>query len=207
MIQAISKQITSLNQVHEKFGSWRTDSDHFFTEPWENLPQLSNAEKERLDQIKRRYEYQRADLPLLEETVKMLVVSPLLDLAGFYEPPFRFQTETPVSFELDDEEEKLQGRIDALVLQQRFWILVVEAKHTKVEIEVGIPQLLAYMMGNPFPSQAAFGMVTNGVSFAFAKAFQQEYDVSRVYSLLPRQNELYEVLQILRSLGSAITQN
>jgi hypothetical protein len=204
MVQAISKQIISLNQVHEKFGLRRTDSDRFFTEWWENLPELSGSEKGRLDQIKRRYDYQHSDNPLLEETIKMIVVSPLLDLAGFYEPPFRFRTETPVNFELDDGEELLQGRIDALVLQQRFWVLVVEAKHTKIEIEVGIPQMLTYMMGNPFPDQTVFGLVTNGVSFAFAKLLQQEYDLSRVYSLLPRHNELYDVLQILKHIGSAI---
>jgi hypothetical protein len=204
MVQAISKQIISLNQVHEKFGLRRTDSDRFFTEWWENLPELSGSEKGRLDQIKRRYDYQHSDNPLLEEMIKMIVVSPLLDLAGFYEPPFRFRTETPVNFELDDGEELLQGRIDALVLQQRFWVLVVEAKHTKIEIEVGIPQMLTYMMDNPFPDRTVFGLVTNGVSFAFAKLLQQEYDLSRVYSLLPRHNELYDVLQILKHIGSAI---
>ncbi|GAP98639.1 hypothetical protein [Leptolyngbya sp. NIES-2104] len=204
MIQAISKQINNLNQVREKFGLQRTQSDQFFTEWTEHLPGLSSAEKERLDQIKQRYEYQRSNNRLLEETIKLLVVSPLLDLAGFYEPPFQLSTETPVSFELEDRQEILQGQIDILVLQQRFWVLVIEAKHTKIEIEVGIPQMLTDMMGNPNPDRAVFGLVTNGVSFAFAKTRQQEYDLSRVYSLLPCRNELYEVLQILKTIGSAI---
>lgn len=140
---------------------------------------------------------------MLEETVKLLIVSPLLDLAGFYEPPFRFRAETPVSFEFEDEEE-IQGRIDALVIQQRFWVLVVEAKQTKASIEVGIPQLLTDMMANPNPQQAVFGLVTNGSSFAFVKVLEQAYDFSDVYSLISRRNQLYEVLSVLKKIGTLI---
>lgn len=205
MVQAISKQIVSLNQVHERFGLRRADSDRFFTEWRENLPQLSIEERTRLDQIKQRYDYQQADSPLLEETVKLLIISPLLDLAGFYEPPFRFRTETPVLFEFEDDE-TIQGRIDALVIQQQFWVLVVEAKQTKASIEVGIPQLLTYMMANPSPQRATFGMVTNGSSFAFAKVFAQAYDFSDVYALISRRNQLYEVLSILKRIGTQIAE-
>lgn len=205
MVQAISKQIVSLNQVHERFGLRRADSDRFFTEWRENLPQLSIEERTRLDQIKQRYDYQQADSPLLEETVKLLIISPLLDLAGFYEPPFRFRTETPVLFEFEDDE-TIQGRIDALVIQQQFWVLVVEAKQTKASIEVGIPQFLTYMMANPSPQRATFGMVTNGSSFAFAKVFAQAYDFSDVYALISRRNQLYEVLSILKRIGTQIAE-
>lgn len=203
MVQAISKQIVSLNQVYERFGLRRAESDRFFTEWRENSMELSADEKARLDQIKQRYDYQQADNPLLEETVKMLIVSPLLDLAGFYESPFRFRTETPISFEFQDDE-AIQGRIDARVIQQQFWVLVVEAKQTKASIEVGIPQLLSYMMANPSPQRATFGMVTNGSSFAFAKVFEQNYDFSDVYSLISRRNQLYEVLNVLKRIGALI---
>lgn len=203
MVQAISKQIVSLNQVHEKFGLRRADSDRFFTEWREDIVPLSAEETARLDQIKQRYDYQQADSPMLEETVKLLIMSPLLDLAGFYEPPFRFGAETPVSFKFEDEEE-IQGRLDALVIQQRFWVLVVEAKQTKASIEVGIPQLLTYMMANPNPQQAVFGLVTNGSSFAFAKVLEQAYDFSDVYSLISRRNQLYDVLSVLKKIGTLI---
>ncbi|MBW4422409.1 MAG: hypothetical protein KME13_24905 [Myxacorys californica WJT36-NPBG1] len=69
---------------------------------------------------------------LIEETVKMLVLSPLLDLVGFYTPPFRFRTGTPAKFELDDGKEILKGCIDALVFQDQFWAVFVEAKRTSV---------------------------------------------------------------------------
>ncbi|GAP99176.1 type I restriction enzyme HsdR N-terminal domain-containing protein [Leptolyngbya sp. NIES-2104] len=203
MVQAISKQIVSLNQVHEKFGLRRADNDRFFTEWREDIVPLSAGDTARLDQIKQRYDYQQADSPMLEETVKLLIVSPLLDLAGFYEPPFRFRAELPVSFKFEDEEE-IQGRLDALVIQQRFWVLVVEAKQTKASIEVGIPQLLTYMMANPNPQQAVFGLVTNGSSFAFAKVLEQAYDFSDVYSLISRRNQLYDVLSILKKIGTLI---
>ncbi|MGG6268391.1 type I restriction endonuclease [Leptolyngbya sp. AN03gr2] len=203
MVQAISKHIVSLGQVHERFGLRRSNTDRFFTEWREDLVRLNAEEKARLDLIKQRYDYQQADSPMLEETVKMLIVSPLLDLAGFYEPPFRFRAETAVSFEFEDEEE-IQGRIDALVIQQRFWVLVVEAKQTKASIEVGIPQLLTYMMANPNSQQPVFGLVTNGSSFAFAKVFEQAYDFSDVYSLISRRNQLYDVLSVLKKIGTLI---
>jgi hypothetical protein len=48
----------------------------------------------------------------------LLLVSPLLALAGFYDPPFRIKAESSVELVLDDDEEILRGRIDVLVLQE-----------------------------------------------------------------------------------------
>lgn len=59
MVQAISKQIVSLTQVHEIFGLRRAESDRFFTEWREDLAHLSAEEKARLDQIKQRYDYNK----------------------------------------------------------------------------------------------------------------------------------------------------
>jgi len=55
-----------------------------------------------------------------EEVVKLVVLSPLLKMAGFYSPPFRMRTEAPVQIALE-ESKVLRGRIDVLVLQNRFW--------------------------------------------------------------------------------------
>ena len=52
-----------------------------------------------------------------------------------------------------------------------------------------------------------FAMVTNGGEFFFLKLNRQEtpqYDISRIFSLLPMQNELYDVLKVLKRLGNNI---
>lgn len=64
------------------------------------------------------------------------------------------------------------------------------------------------MMASPAKEQNIYGMVTNGGQFFFLKlcrAGAPEYDVARVFSLLPLQNELYDVLRILKQLGNALS--
>jgi hypothetical protein len=208
MVQTIpiSENITTLNQVQARFNLRRTENDQFFTEWFADLSPLTDQEQELLDRIKRKYVYQRTDSFLSEETIKLVVLSPLLDLAGFYEAPFRFQAETPIEIAIAERDEVLRGRIDALVLQNQFWVLVIEAKRTTFDLELAIPQALTYMMANPHPEKPLFALVTNGGSFAFMKLAQQEYDLSDVFSLLPRQNKLYEVLSILKRIGNLIAQ-
>ena len=41
--------------------------------------------------------------PFLENSVKMVVISPLLDLAGFYQSPFRIDTESSIEIQTEDE--------------------------------------------------------------------------------------------------------
>jgi hypothetical protein len=53
-----------------------------------------------------------ATLAEAEGTVTLLLASPLLAIAGFYDPPFRVRAEVLVQLTLDDGEEVLQGRID-----------------------------------------------------------------------------------------------
>jgi hypothetical protein len=80
------------------------------------LPVLSEREQLRLEEVRQNYLYQISEGILLEETVKMVVLSPLLELAGFYRSPYKFKTEVSVKIEaLGDNDEILSGRIDALV--------------------------------------------------------------------------------------------
>lgn len=46
-----------------------------------------------------------------------LIVSPLLDVASFYDPPYKKRFEPSVQINVDTGEEILQGCIDALVIQ------------------------------------------------------------------------------------------
>lgn len=206
-ILAIAEGITTFRQVEEKLGLLLSNDRAFFTEWLEQLPELTETEQSRLDQIRANYLYQISDGILLEETIKMVVLSPLLELAGFYQAPYKFRAELPVTIEaLGDKDEILRGRIDALVLQDKLWIVLIESKKTTFDLELAIPQALAYMASNPWPDQALYGMVTNGSSYLFIKTLAQQYAVSDLFSTRSQyRNTLGEVLQILRHLGRLIT--
>ena len=83
------------------------------------ISDLSPQESDRLQLLRQRLLYHRGDGDLLEGAVILLVVSPLLELAGFYDPPFKIKAEVAVELAIDDGEEILRGRIDVLVLQQK----------------------------------------------------------------------------------------
>lgn len=54
--------------------------------------------------MRRRYLYHRGEGDLLEGTVMLLVVSLLLAIAGFYDPPFKIAAESSVDLVLNDAE-------------------------------------------------------------------------------------------------------
>jgi hypothetical protein len=202
---AITDYIDSLAAVEARFGlSFQPDPD-FFTEWIVDRPPLTIAEQQRLDLIKQRYLYHRQLGHLLEGAVNFIVIAPLLELAGFYDPPFRLRSETSIRIEIADEEDKIyQGRIDSLVVQNHLWIVLVEAKRTSFSIDVALPQTLAYMFANPTPEEPTFGLVSNGAYSMFVKLHHQQYGFSEDFSLNRRRNELHEVLQILNRLKTMI---
>jgi hypothetical protein len=202
---AITDYIDSLAAVEARFElSFRPDPD-FFTEWTLDLLPLTTAEQQRLDLIKQRYLYHRQLGHLLEGAVNFIVIAPLLELAGFYDPPFRLRSEASIRIEIADEEDKIyQGRIDSLIVQEHLWIVLVEAKRTSFSIDVALPQALAYMSANPNPEQPTFGLVSNGAYSMFVKLHHQQYGFSEDFSLNRRRNELHDVLQILNRLKTMI---
>jgi predicted type IV restriction endonuclease len=205
MVQtAVTQVIKTLNHVHQKFGLQRATDNQFFTEWFEGLPQLTTLEQETLDLIRQRFRYHREEGQVTEGAVNEIVVSRLMELAGFYDPPFRLRSELPIEITTTVETETLRGRIDFLVVQERFWCVIIESKETEFDIEVGIPQTLAYAIASSAEASPLFGMVTNGNSFIFIKIDPQNktYDFSETYSMLSRTNHLYDVLQILKAIAT-----
>ena len=95
-----------------------------------------------------------------------------------------------------------------LVLNVRLWVLVIEAKRANFDIQVAVPQALTYMLGNPEAQLPSFGLVTNGHTFIFLKLIRQptlQYGNSRLFSLMNPGNELYEVLGVLKQVGTEIS--
>ena len=205
----IRNQFKTLSDL-QRLGLSQTQSDSFFSEWTADLPLLSSEEQTGIERIKRRYNYHRAGGLLLEGTINLVVTSPLLELLGFVDPPFRLQSPYGVSLELEDPDETIQGFIDVLVFQERLWILVMESKRTSISVPAAFPQLLAYMAANPNPQSVNYGMATNGDEFVFLKlgpgpsANSREYDTSRSFSLFPRRHELGGVAQILKHLGQKV---
>ena len=146
---------------------------------------------------------------MLEGAVILLVVSPLLELAGFYGPPFKIKAETTIELTIDDGEEILRGRIDVLILQNRLWVAVLESKKTTISARSALPQATAYMMSRPKSDQPLFGILTNGDDIVFVKLTQQptpqyptpQYQLSRSFSLYTLPSELHLAVQTLKHLG------
>jgi len=178
------------------------NAPNFFTEWSEGLAGLNEEEQHLLDRVKANFLELMEDTPMLENTVKIVVIAPLLDLAGFYHKPFRIETETSVALAMEDEETTIRGRIDVLVIKNRLWLLVIESKRSDFAVTRAIPQALAYMLSNSV--QPTFGMITNGNEFLFLKTSQHQYANSRLFSLVNPDNELYAVLRVLKHLGSKI---
>ena len=207
MSTAITEAITTLAEAERRFNLSRTEDEAFFSEWQTSLPKLSMAEETALEEMRRRYLYQRSEGQLLEGTVTLLLASPLLTIAGFYDPPFRIRAEELVQLTLEDEEEVLQGRIDVLVLLNQFWVVVLESKKTALSVWAALPQTLAYLMTNPQPEQPSFGMMTNGDDILFVKLVQTEhrlYALSRVFAPFTSSRELHSALQILKRIGQVI---
>jgi predicted type IV restriction endonuclease len=204
MSQAIAAKDVTLKELKQNFGLQMSQDPAFFTEWLETFTPLSKEDQRLLDRVKANFLELMEDPPMLENTVKMVVLAPLLDLTGFYHKPFRIETETSVALEMKDEGAIIRGRIDVLVIKNRLWLLVIESKRSDFAVTRAIPQALAYMMSNSETVQPTFGMITNGNEFLFLKISQNEYANSRLFSLVNPNNELYEVLQVLKYLGSKI---
>lgn len=206
---AISKAITTVAslpggfaQAEQRFGLSRTEDELFFLEWQTALPELQEVDRSELQIMRRRYLYHRTDDHLLEGAVTLLLASPLLTIAGFYDPPFRMKAETSVQLSLNDGEEILQGQLDVLVVQNQFWVLVVESKKTAISALSGLPQALGYLTASP--NSLSFGMVTNGDEILLVKLRSSQYALSRIFAPFISFSELEQVTRILRSIGQAI---
>lgn len=207
MVQITPARDISLEELEEKFGLQLAEDTQFFTEWSDNLLPLTDTEKQSLNRVKSNYLNLTKRRIMSEEAVKMVVLSPLLDLAGFYQPPFTIETETSIEISAEDDGAIVKGNIDVLVIQKRLWVIVIESKSTKFDVTIALPQALAYMLANPNPINPTFGLIVNGREFIFVKLNQQKQpQYARSYALsIERDSELYQVLSVLKYLGQLIS--
>ncbi len=208
MAQVIQASELTLSQVEDQFNLQQVLDNPTFFHEWQNdLPELSEPEMQALNRVKTEFLYLNK-YPMLEDLVKMVVLSPLLSLAGFYRPPIRPVLEKRVDVALNEGERTVWGRVDILVLQRQVWVAVIESKQAGFSLKDATAQTLFYMMANPNPEQPTFGLVTNGSHFIVIKLLREElpqYAFSTEFSLYRPENELYPVLKILKRFAELLT--
>ncbi|MEH2137105.1 type I restriction endonuclease [Nostoc sp.] len=205
MVQILQGKDITLAQLIDEFGLQLANNEDFFSEWRHDLPELSDLEKQSLNEVKTEYLY-LSKYPILESVVKMVVLSPLLRLAGFYQPPFYIASEQEVRISSEDEGTIIRGRIDILVLHPLFWVLVIEAKRAEYSLEVAIPQALAYMLVNACNDKPTYAFVINGREFQFIKLTKQgipKYSLSYTLSL-NRGDDLHTVVKVLKRIAHLI---
>ena len=207
MTQSIQAKTLTLLDVEKIFNFQLCEDEQFFREWIDDLPEIADEEKRSLDKLKAGY-INSVKYAMLEDTVKMVVLAPLLFLADFYLTPFHIEAEKSVELTIEDEDTIVRGSIDVLLLLQSFWVVAIEAKRAQYSVEAGLPQLLFYMLNDPSPEQVTFGLLTNGSSFRFIKMTKGEtpqYGVSQLFDIANPGNELYEVFRILKRLAGIIS--
>lgn len=208
MVQTIPATKVTLYDLEQQFQLTQVRESSFFQEWQTDLPALTPAEKQRLERV----QLSVANLErraLLENTVKLAVLAPLLDLAELFLPPFFISTEDAISIEAADNGLVIQGRIDILVLKEALWLLVIESKRAEFSPKVGIPQALSYMLAAPQQNLPVYGLVTNGTDFVFLKLVFGEapsYGRSRQF-VLGQDHDLEAVLQVLKRLAGILKNN
>jgi hypothetical protein len=201
---AISDHLKTLAEVETAFGLRPASDRSFFTEWSEDLPELTEEEIARLNLFKQRYLYHRKHGAIAEGAVNFIIMSPLLEMAGFYDPPYLLQSEVSVNIEVSDLDVTYRGRVDALVLQDQLWIVLLESKRATFNFDMAIPQALSYMVSHVRDDRPVFGLVSNGGQFMFIKLVQHmglQYGLSDEFSLYRQRNELWDVLKVLKRLG------
>ncbi|MBD2169359.1 restriction endonuclease subunit R [Calothrix membranacea FACHB-236] len=217
MVQIIQGQNVTLSYLKENFALHKAEDEQFFTEWFDNLPAITELEKQYLDRVKTNYLSLLENAPLLEEAVKLVVLSPFLDLAGFYRPPFSIATEESIEISEDviignankaeADKEIIKGKIDVLVIQNKLWLLIIESKRSTFSLTKAIPQALTYMLAAPNIDEPVYSLVLNGEDFQFIKLGRQNnpvYALSERFSLYRSKNELYIVLNILKRIGQVL---
>ena len=209
MPQTLQAREVNLEQLQEDFGLVHLSDQKLFAEGAIELPNLTVAEMELLDQVNDEFSY-LSTKDALEPIVKMVVLAPLLRIAGFFRPPFKVTAEKKVKLMTEDEGLIVRGLIDLLVFCNQVWIVTIEAKRTAYSLKLAFPQVLTYMLSSPNTQPTVSGLVTNGSEFRFIQLHKGEklgekpsYVMSDLLSI-DRGDDFYRVAQILKYLGQQV---
>ena len=201
---AVTEAITNLQEAHQRLDLHPIADPTFFSEWQGPCADRSSLECVALDRLKTRYLNYAECGSITEGTVNFIMLSPLLELLGLMDSPFELRSEKYVRFEIEDGAMQLEGLMDAVVLREKLWLVVIESKRYGFSVRQAIAQTLTYMMAlastaNPI----GFGLVTTGEDFLFIKLdrVSRQYALSDKFTLSTIQdNQLIRVVQILMAL-------
>lgn len=196
----------SLDEVHQLL-KLEARYDGSFT-PLLSFEPLTDLEREELRQIRDDFYAYLSAGKVTEGQVKLLIIGPLLRLAGFYHPPIKISLEEDIAdINIVDEETTITGRFDILAVNKDriiagnicLWILVIETKNSLVDVTAGLPQLLSYAFKSLDHQTSVWGLVTNGLRYQFVYI---QVGTPPTYPLMPLLNlmEAEHSTQIVQSL-------
>ncbi len=204
MTQTLQTRNVTLRDLIDNFKLELVQDEQFFREWQDDLPIISETEKEFLNQVNGGYFNLINYPPLLEKAIQIAILGPVLFVGGFFLPPFHIRAEKSIEIAAEDEGIIIRGQADLVLLKEGFWVLAIESKENAFSVEVGLAQLLTYMLADPHLNQPGFGLIVAGGSFMFIKLLRGDhnrYARSRIFAISNPGNELYDVLAILKRLG------
>ncbi|NET73807.1 MAG: restriction endonuclease subunit R [Sphaerospermopsis sp. SIO1G2] len=207
MTQTLPAKDIDLRYLIDNFGIELVLDEKFFSEWQEELPEITDLDKQLLDKVKAGYLNLLNYPPLLEDIVRMAIVDPILFIGDFYLSPFYVKSEESIDIAVPDEDVIIKGRMDILVFKNQLWVMIIESKKSSFSIEEGLAQILTYMLGNPYPNKPSFGMIATGSEFIFVKLVKgnpPRYALSKGFLMRNPGNELYDVLRILKYLTQLV---
>jgi hypothetical protein len=200
MVTTLQASRVDLETLTAEFQLKAVQVDGFFEEWRSDLPLVSEADRLFLDKVRAGFWNAIEHPPSMEK-----VLGPLLLLADVQLPSSQMKVEKSIEITAQDGATIVRGQIDILVLREGFWVLVIESKESSFSIEVGLAQILSYMLAQPDRSRPTFGLIASGGSFVFLKLVRGEvnrYALSKVFEIRNPGNDLYEVLGILKRFAS-----
>jgi len=119
--------------------------------------------------------------------------------------PYQVRGEKYVRFEIEDGATTLDGLIDALLINEELWLIVIESKRYGFSVRQALAQTLSYMVSAS--TSPVFALITTGEDSLFVKLDQAtgRYGLSDKFTLTTAEsNELCQVAQILQHLGTCV---
>ena len=204
MTQTLQARNITLRDLIDNFKLELVQDEQFFREWQDDLPSISDPEKVFLNQVRAGYFNLLNYPPLLEKAIQIAILGPVLFIGGFFLPPFHIRAEKSIEIAAEDEGIIIRGQADLILLKEGFWILAIESKENAFSVEVGLAQLLTYMLADPNLNQPNFGLIVAGGSFMFIKLVRGDfnrYARSKIFAISNPGHELYDVLAILKRIG------
>ena len=195
-----------LNDVHRLLKLEFNYSDSL--KPFLPLQPLTEMERRRLEEINANFKSYFFDGYILEGLVKVLFVSPLMWLSGFFHPKIEITLEERIAnIDIEDKEGVIKGRMDILATAKSLpeitlnplWILIIETNQFSVNASFCLPQLLTYAYKSLEHQESVWGLTTNGMDYQFV--YLQKGKPS-TYHLFPKLSLLYpeQSVQLLQAM-------